>query len=132
MAKIQNQSSRYLGIYGVIAKESIRNDRLTLIIFFFCVFSVTAQAVLILGSWAKLPPQLPLYFSRPWGEGMLASPTGLWLLPIIALLTLVIDFFCAIFLVRGNKFLEKTLVIFCFLVALTTLYDLTRIITLLT
>jgi len=131
MAKIQNQSSRYLGIYGVIAKESIRNDRLTLIIFFFCVFSVIIQAVLILGSWAKLPPQLPLYFSRPWGEMVLSSPLGLWLLPVIALLTLVVNFLLAIFAVRGNRFLTRTLTTFCFLVALTTLYGLTKIITLL-
>ena len=132
MANIKNQDKdRHLGNYGAIAKESIKSDRLALAIFFFCVFSVIIQAVLILGSWAKLPPWLPLYYSRPWGEGVLSSPRGLWVLPMIALLTLVINFSFAIFSVRGNRFLTRTLVIFCFLVALTTLYDLAKIITLL-
>ena len=131
MAKIKNPQKDQFGTYSVIARESIKSDGLVLLVFFFSVFSVLAQSALIFGSWGKLPPQLPLYYSRPWGEAMFASPMGLWLLPTIVLTTLIVNFFIAIFLMRDNKFLVRTLVIFCFLVALTTLYDTLKIITLL-
>ena len=130
MAKIKNPQDQF-GSYGMIARESIKGDRLILLIFLFSIFSILAQAALILLSWGKLPPQLPLYYSRPWGEAVLALPIGLWLLPTIVLITLAVNFFIATFTIRGNKFLVRTLVIFCFLVALTTLYDTLKIITLL-
>ena len=131
MAKIKNPQKDQFGAYGVIAGDSIKSDRLVLLIFFFSLVSIIIQAVLILGSWGKLPPQVPLYYSKPWGEAMLASPRGLWLLPTIVLITLTVNFFIAIFLVSDNKFLVWTLVIFCFLVSLTTLYDTLKIIILL-
>ncbi|MBU0619329.1 hypothetical protein KKD62_03785 [Patescibacteria group bacterium] len=40
--------------------------------------------VLIIGFlivvWPKLPPEVPLFYSRPWGEPQLAKKTELWLL----------------------------------------------------
>ncbi len=34
----------------------------------------------------SLPPQVPLWYSRPWGEDQLTQPIGLWLVPgLIAL-----------------------------------------------
>lgn len=29
----------------------------------------------------RLPPEVPLWFSRPWGEAQLTKPEALWLLP---------------------------------------------------
>lgn len=49
----------------------------------------TAGAVIsggLLGIFfAKLPPQVPLWYSRPWGEEQLASPVFLVLVPTIIL-----------------------------------------------
>jgi len=32
-------------------------------------------------SWNKLPNQVPLWYSKPWGEDRLVSPSWLYLLP---------------------------------------------------
>lgn len=131
MAKISNSQNDQFGNYGLAAKERIGRDRLVLLIFLFSLASVIIQSILIFVSWSKLPPQLPLYYSRPWGEAMLASPMGLWLLPVITLIVLIVNFTSAIFFIKGNKFLSRILIVFCCLVALTTLYDMLKIITLL-
>lgn len=40
--------------------------------------------------WQKLPPAVPLFYSRPWGEPQLAKKIYLWLLPASAwILTLI-------------------------------------------
>ena len=39
------------------------------------------QAGLLLLALPKLPPQVPLFYSLPWGEERLVSPTMLWVLP---------------------------------------------------
>lgn len=30
--------------------------------------------------WAKLPPQIPLFYSLPWGEGWLIDKSKLWMI----------------------------------------------------
>lgn len=44
-----------------------------------------------LGMWLvfrnSLPPQVPLFYSLPWGEGQLTSPLMLLLLPGLAILS---------------------------------------------
>ena len=47
--------------------------------------------VLVL-SWNKLSPQVPFYYSLPWGEDQLAGPLDLWLIPGSILLVILINF----------------------------------------
>ena len=49
----------------------------------FCVVSILAQASLILSASGKLPPQIPIFYSKPWGEPMLGPPIALWILPAL-------------------------------------------------
>ena len=51
---------------------------------------ITATAAVVgVGSlalyWRSLPPEIPLLYSRPWGQDQLVSPYFLWLLPLISL-----------------------------------------------
>ncbi len=41
-----------------------------------------SSIVLILWRWRQLPPQVPLFYSRPWGADQLAHPLWLFLLPL--------------------------------------------------
>lgn len=49
---------------------------------------VTMAAVLGTGVlmvfWKNLPPEVPLLYSRPWGEDQLVSPYFLWMIPLLA------------------------------------------------
>lgn len=50
---------------------------------FFCF---TISVLFILWRWKSLPPAVPLWYSRPWGEDQLAHPAWLFVLPLIGLL----------------------------------------------
>jgi len=38
---------------------------------------------LIVVYWKALPPEVPLLYSRPWGQDQLVSPYFLWLVPAL-------------------------------------------------
>tara|TARA_Y100000310_G_C20602590_1_gene773839 strand:+ start:205 stop:546 length:342 start_codon:yes stop_codon:yes gene_type:complete len=66
------------------------------------------SAFLIVAFWTKLPPEAPLYFSRPWGEAQLTSPLFL-ILP----LALSLAFLLANSLLShrtSDNFLKKVLI----------------------
>jgi hypothetical protein len=49
-----------------------------------------AQLGLILFFWKKLPPEVPLFYSRPWGKEQLVNPRFLFLLPGLTLVIFLI------------------------------------------
>lgn len=109
----------------------VGKDRFIFLTFVFCLVSTLGQASLILASLGKLPPQVPLFYSRPWGEAILASPLILWILPLICIVTFLVNLSLALFVFAQNKFLTRTLLTFALFVALLTLYDTSKIISLL-
>lgn len=104
---------------------------LTRTVFIACLFLNLFLSSLILVSWAKLPPQLPLFYSRPWGEPILAKPIFLWILPAISLGVLLVNFALNNLALDERKFLSKVLVVFALLVSILTTYTGTKIISLL-
>lgn len=113
-------------------EQGLKQDKLLLAIFLFSILSVLAQASLILTAAGSLPPQLPLFYSKSWGEPMLTKATFIWILPAICALISSLNFSLALFLFSGNKFLVRVLFAFGFIVAVGTLYDTVKIISLLT
>lgn len=55
-------------------------DRISKLGFRLTLFLVVLQLLVILSAWRFLPPKLPLFYSRPWGEEQLTTATGLWLI----------------------------------------------------
>lgn len=56
--------------------------------------------VLIL-KWSNLPPEVPFFYSLPWGERQLTSPASLLILPLAMILVFVLN------LSLAGLFLEK-------------------------
>lgn len=46
--------------------------------------AVGTGAGLLAVFWKNLPPEVPLLYSRPWGQDQLVSPYFLWGLPVLA------------------------------------------------
>jgi len=112
-------------------QESLSADKLLFSIFLFAILSILAQASLILSASGRLPPQVPIFYSRPWGEAMLATPLALWTLPAISALVSLVNFSISIFLLSKNRFLVRILFVVSLIVSLTTLYNTVKIISLL-
>lgn len=78
-------------------------------LFFSLLFLIMACLLLLL-FWTKLPPQIPLFYSLPWGLEQLGSPIELLVFPLTTL--------TAVFLTLASKrFLSSE----SFLVLLTSL-----------
>lgn len=45
---------------------------------------VTSVGTLLM-FWKYLPPEVPLWYGRPWGQDMLTAKLGLWWIPLIIL-----------------------------------------------
>ncbi|MBI2594188.1 hypothetical protein HYW39_00660, partial [Candidatus Curtissbacteria bacterium] len=90
-------------------RQGLQQDTLGVAIFLFSTLSVLAQASLILTSSASLPPAIPLFYSKPWGEPMLASSLAIWLLPTICTVISLVNFSLALFVFRENQFILRVL-----------------------
>lgn len=60
--------------------------------------------------WTKLPPQIPLYFSRPWGEEQLAKPVFIFLPLVLSSIFLSLNLIFARVGVESD-FLRKVLIL---------------------
>jgi len=75
----------------------------------------------------KLPPQIPLFYSRPWGEDQLASPIFIFILPASVFLILVVNLIIAGFFTE-EKFLLRTLALASTLSSFLAFFALIKII----
>jgi len=53
---------------------------------------VVIMVGLFFAFYRKLPPEIPLFYSRPWGEAQLASPWLLLILPALSLFIIIFNF----------------------------------------
>jgi len=75
----------------------------------FGLFFWVAQFLVIILAWSRLPPQLPLFYSRPWGEDQLTTSAGLLLLPVLSFLVFFINFIFFVFVPKEEKLMRQIL-----------------------
>ena len=106
-------------------KVLLLSRRLSLLFWF-------TQIGLLAFAWRFLPPQAPLFFSRPWGEEQLIPRLGLLLLPFTSLGVFLLNLAIANLAPREERLISQTLtiatVIFNFL-CLISLGQIIRLIT---
>lgn len=68
--------------------------------------------------WKQLPPNIPLWYTKPWGSEQLASPYFLFLLPATALFFHIFNTAIAYIFVRDHR-------VFAQILALTSLFSAT-------
>jgi len=78
--------------------------------------------------WHKLPPEVPLLYSRAYGEGRLISQWGLWLLPGSSLIINLISIRLAGSLIEKDKLLAQILVWLAVLTNMMALVGLIKIV----
>jgi len=96
----------------------------------FSIFLFVGQIVLIIWFYNQLPPQIPLFYSRPWGESWLASSSSIIILPLFSIITLLTNYFLALYLYSKKILLSHLLVIFGFIISLFSTISVLKIISL--
>ena len=117
--------------YGRVAAkqpglESIRKDRFVFFAYGFCLISFLLQSGILLLSWNTLPPQVPVFYSRPWGERILSQQIFLSILPAITIISLLLNQVLRNFFSKSDLFLSRVLVSFSILVAFLCLFGLAK------
>ncbi|MBU1085670.1 MAG: hypothetical protein ABIJ43_05120 [Candidatus Beckwithbacteria bacterium] len=92
-------------------------------------FIVLGLSVVILAwHWLRLPPEVPLLFSKPYGESQLISVWGLLMLPVFSLMIQIICVRWAIQVLDEDKLLAQLLTWIGSLVSLMNLISLVKVI----
>ncbi|MBI4059054.1 hypothetical protein HY404_02310 [Candidatus Microgenomates bacterium] len=100
----------------------------------FVVNSVVASAGLIIAllllivlTSSRLPPQVPLFYSLPWGEEQLAAKTTMLAVPLVSIATLAISMILSRLLTR-DIFILRLLWLGCLFTITLGLITVARII----
>ena len=90
-------------------------------------FILCCLLMLILG-WKTLPSQVPLWYSRPWGEDRLASPYDLFLLPLASLCWYIINSALSLHVTKDHLVFSQILFLSSLLVSIFSCVTVTMII----
>ena len=89
------------------------------------------EFLLILLGWRFFPPEIPFFYSRPWGQEQLANPLMLFMLPGLGLIIFFLNVFVARLISREEHLIKQVLamsfLIFNFL-SLVTLIQIMRLV----
>ena len=109
--------------------KEVKSDKMANASFKFTLVVIIASLFFLFFSWSKLPPEVPLFYSLPWGKEQLVLPYFLWFLPLSSHLFLLLNSFLSSYFAE-DKFLVRVLMMSAGLYALLTSLTLWRIITL--
>lgn len=102
----------------------------------FASISVIVQSVitgvLLIVNWKNLPPKIPLWYSRPWGEERLAHPLFLILIPLTAIMVYGVNRTLTATIASEHPLFGRVLSLVSLLVSLYSCIIIFRIVTLVT
>lgn len=105
-------------------QKGILVSRISYFSFWVVVVSLIFQLALIIFSLGKLPGKIPIFYSMPWGESMLAGTILIWIIPILNFAFAVFDYLL-INRYKDDRFLSSSLsalvILICFICAYGTL-----------
>ena len=96
----------------------ITTDKVVLLPLLTAGGSLGLFAAVVFYFFDRLAPQMPLFYSIPWGENQLVSRSVITILPLIGVIFLAINFVFGLILLRFEKFLARIITIGAILTAI--------------
>lgn len=140
LSRLENANAQAQGLKGLVptrfaiaadVKSGLIADKVNSWILISSVILFLLQTISIAIYFKRLPPEIPLFYSRPWGSQMLAGKAFIWLIPAMALFFIFFNFLIVILFERENKFLSRVLLATSLIVGFATFYGTLKIVTLL-
>lgn len=113
------------------AQRSLKGDKFSFYLFVSCWIFLIVQLLLIALFWLRLPPQIPIFYSRPWGEAILSTKYAIGIIPAITTGIVIVNLFVSSRF-STNLFLRRIILIFTFLAAFMCFWSVSKIVGLLT
>lgn len=111
---------------------SLKEDSFVWFSFLISLSLIFLIFLLIFLNWRRLPPEVPLFFSRPWGEKQLTSSFNLWLMPLLSFTVLAFNLFLAVSFFQKEVLIRRILASATLMVALICFLTAYKIILLIT
>ncbi len=93
----------------------------------FVILATALSIAVLLWRFRALPPEVPLWYQKPWGEDQLASPYFLLLLPIGAIGIYFVNGIISIYFTKDHLVFTQILFMTSLLVALLSFITLVKI-----
>jgi len=90
--------------------SALLNNKTTKVALRFNLALTTFVFIFIAIFWTKLSPQLPLFYSKPWGQDQLASKSWFLILPSICFLMVLFNLRLASLFLKKEALLAKILI----------------------
>lgn len=90
-----------------VAAEEIVPNRFSRKSYTYSILAVLIMLVLIGGFWVYMPSEVPLFFSKPWGETRLGSKALLLIIPGLSILVSGVNLILQKLLKIENEFVNQ-------------------------
>jgi hypothetical protein len=114
------------------AWNTIKNNWIIQVVHKGVVACLVISLFFIVWRWGRLPPTVPLWYSRPWGTDQLTSPIWLFSLPLGALCIYFINLAVSEFVTAEYLIFTQMLFLSSLLVNILSLVTLVKILFLVT
>lgn len=92
-------------------------SRLVILQLLFAITIIQSMVIWLLVKRAEIPPEVPLWYTKAWGEAQLAPGNYLWLLPGIATMVLIVNLLLSKLFFRRERVLSHLLILVSTLVS---------------
>lgn len=96
-------------------------------IFRWNLFFILFECAILLVKFNDLPPQIPLYYSEPWGESQLTSVSSVFILPALSIAVLLVNNLLAVFFLKSTQLLSRLLVVVSLIFSILSAFTLLQI-----
>jgi len=93
----------------------------------FIIISFIYLAVTVI-MWRNLPPELPLFYSRPRSIEQLGKPVDFLFLPVFSVLIFAVHFILAVFVYNSGKLAARLLLVTALIASLTMMLTFIKIV----
>jgi hypothetical protein len=122
-----NETHRVAAAWIVIRKNWLIN-----VVHKFVIALFLLSVGLLAWRFPVLPPEVPLWFSRPWGTDQLASPYWLILLPVSSMIWYGIDILIGIYVTAEYLIFTQMLFLSALIVSILSFITIIKIVFLVT
>ena len=115
MANAIHSLSLKLSLLGKFWQEKVNHTILR-----WNVLLILSSIGFLVIKFGDLPPQVPLYFSLPWGENQLAPASSLFFMPTFSIVIAILNNLLAAIMVNSQVLFARLLVIFSLIFSIFT------------
>lgn len=91
------------------AIDYLKQDRVLKFAFISSSIFFLCQVIFLGLSFSKLPPLVPLYLQRPWGEAQIASKAQIFILPAITASLIIANTLLGVAFYKNNTLVARIL-----------------------